>query len=240
MKAKEAALGIAIFAIVFPAAGYSADMGKTAYHRHRHYAHVSETGRIMFRGNSLEAKIHFCSECHGQSGRGFRGYYPIPQLAGQQVQYLENQFKALSEHRRDNPVAKRFMVPVIASVDPAIRTGIAEYFSTRTARPAGGGPKNLVAQGRKIFEEGLPDENVPACSACHGADAKGSDMVPRLAGQLYAYTVAQLSGWSKGYRAKDSASAEDENTMKPIASSMNKQQIEAVAAYVSRLSEPGS
>ncbi|MFY9639876.1 MAG: c-type cytochrome [Rhodomicrobium sp.] len=221
MRAREAALGIAIFAIVFSPAAEAARRGGASK-------------------GALQAKIQYCTECHGHSGRGYRGYYPIPQLAGQQVQYLENQFKALSEHRRDNPVAKRFMVPVIASVDPGMRTAIAEYFNTRTARTVGGGPRKLVAQGKKIFEEGLPDENVPACSACHGADGKGSDMVPRIAGQMYAYLVAQLSGWGKGYRAKDPTSAEDENTMKPIASSMTKEQITAVSAYLSRLSDAGS
>jgi hypothetical protein len=31
--------------------------------------------------------------------------------------------------------------------------------------PVGGGPRNLVATGQKIFEEGLPEANVPACSS---------------------------------------------------------------------------
>ncbi len=224
-----------LLSVVLPVVGHSADMGKTAFHRHRHHAHSAETGETAFHRNGLQAKIHFCTECHGPSARGFRGYYPIPQLAGQQVQYLENQFKALAEHRRDNPVAKRFMVPVVQSIDPAMRTAIAEHFSALKPRPAGGGPKNLVEQGKKIFAEGVPDENIPACAACHGEAGKGSDMVPRIAGQMYAYTVAQLSGWGKGYRAKDPVSAEDANTMQPIASSMTKEQISAVAAYVSRL-----
>ena len=29
----------------------------------------------------LAAKIHYCTTCHGISGQGFRGYYPIPRLA---------------------------------------------------------------------------------------------------------------------------------------------------------------
>ena len=217
MGVRTAALAAAIFALVFSPSASAADMS-----------------RGHFKKASLEAKIQYCGECHGWSGQGYRGYYPIPRLAGQQAQYLENQFKALVDHRRDNPVAKRFMVPVAETVRPETTTALAEYFSTLQAKPAGGGPKDLAGEGKRIFDEGVPAANVPACAACHGADAKGTDTVPRLAGQMYAYTLAQLSNWAKGYRAKDPVSGE-ENTMKPIASSMTKEQMEAVAAYVSRL-----
>ena len=167
-------------------------------------------------------------------GPGLSCLLPHTAAARQQVQYLQNQFTALAGHNRDNPVAKRFMVPVAES-SPAMRTAIAEYFSALKAPPAGGGPKTLMAQGKQIFEEGLPNENVPACAACHGSNGEGSDLVPRLAGQMYAYTVEQLNGWGKGYRGKDPVSPENPNTMQAIATSMTKEQITAVAAYLSRL-----
>lgn len=218
MKAGAAAIGTAILVIVFSCAGQAAGKARNDVPK-----------------GTIAAKVQYCSECHGLSARGFRGYYPIPQLAGQPVQYLENQFTALSGHNRDNPVAKRFMVPIIEGISPEKRTALAQYFSALKPRPNGGGPKNLVATGKKIFEEGLPDENVPACAACHGSNGEGSDLVPRLAGQMYAYTAAQLEGWGKGYRAKDPVSPGDPNTMQAIATSMTKEQIQAVAAYVSRL-----
>ena len=218
MKASGAAIATNILAIVLSPAGQAADMGGHRFHK-----------------GALQAKIEYCTKCHGASGQGYHGSYPIPQLAGQQAQYLENQFKALSEHSRDNPISKKFMVPVINSVGPDMQTAIAEHFSALKARPAGDGPKNLVAQGKKIFEEGEPDKNLPACSACHGTDGKGSNTAPSLAGQMYAYTVAQLKGWGKGYRSKDPASPENPNTMQPIAEGMTKEQIAAVSAYLSRL-----
>jgi len=54
-----------------------------------------------------------------------------------------------------------------------------------------------------------------------------------LAGQMYAYTVEQLAGWEKGYRGKDPVSPGETNTMQPIAAGMTKDQIRAVAAYLS-------
>ena len=98
----------------------------------------------------------------------------------------------------------------------------------------GGGPRNLVATGQKIFQEGIPEANVPACSACHGPDAKGEAAIPRLAGQLYPYTVRQLSGWSK---ERGQAAAKDDTTavMTAISHNLTPPQIDAIAAYLSYL-----
>src|SRR5215468_2108488 len=51
----------------------------------------------------FEAKVQYCKTCHGLSGQGFRGAYPMPRLAGQQPEYLENQLRAFIERRRTNP-----------------------------------------------------------------------------------------------------------------------------------------
>ena len=112
--------------------------------------------------------------------------------------------------------------------------------SPNTLAPSKQGPpatalKISWRREKKIFEEGEPDKNLPACSACHGANGTGSDTVPSLAGQMYAYTVAQLKAWGKGYRRKDPVSPENPNTMQPIAEGMTKEQIAAVSAYLSRL-----
>ena len=52
----------------------------------------------------LQAKINYCKTCHGVSGQGYRGAIPMPRLAGQQPEYLENQLRAFIERRRTNPV----------------------------------------------------------------------------------------------------------------------------------------
>ena len=64
---------------------------------------------------------------------------------------------------------------------------------------------------------------------CHGAEGKGNGPFPRLAGQLYAYVVAQLTNW--GHERTE----ENSQIMAPIAHGLTKPQIEAVAAYVSGL-----
>ena len=52
----------------------------------------------------FKAKTDYCKTCHGVSGQGFRGSFPMPRLAGQQPEYLQNQLQAFIEHRRTNPV----------------------------------------------------------------------------------------------------------------------------------------
>lgn len=85
--------------------------------------------------------------------------------------------------------------------------------------------------GKQIYEDGLPEANVPACSTCHGSEGKGQNEIPQLAGQLYDYTVGQLTSWTK-VRGQESA-VDTSAIMAPTAHNLTRSQIEAVAAYVS-------
>ncbi|CAL79922.1 Putative cytochrome c family protein [Bradyrhizobium sp. ORS 278] len=179
--------------------------------------------------NGFEAKLLYCKTCHGQSGQGYHGFFPIPRLAGQPSQYVENQLRAFIEHRRSNPV----MFNVAHALSPAMVTALASHFKALDPKPLGGAPRGSVAAGRQIYESGLPDSNVPACSACHGDDGKGQRDIPRLAGQLYAYTVGQLTGWRS--ERGQGAAADSSAIMTQTAHNLTRAQVEAVAAYVANL-----
>jgi cytochrome c553 len=153
----------------------------------------------------------------------------MPRLAGQQPQYMENQLRAFVERRRTNPI----MTNVAHVLTPSMIAGLVAHFSHLDPGPIGGAPRGLAAKGKQIFDEGLPESNVPACSACHGTDAKGQNEIPRLAGQLYEYTVGQLTGWGK-IRGQGTA-VDTSAIMAPTAHNLSRSQIEAVAAYVSYL-----
>ena len=43
-----------------------------------------------------------------------------------------------------------------------------------------------------IFEKGIPEQGVPPCNVCHGANAEGNAIFPRLAGQHAPYLVKQI------------------------------------------------
>ncbi len=181
---------------------------------------------------NLRAKAAYCTDCHGHSGQGYRGYYAIPRIAGQTSEYLENQLLAFRERRRDSDMPLK--MAKVHGLSTAVSVALANHFEEVHARPIGGAPRGQIEQGKKIFEEGIPDANVPACSACHGPEAMGDGQNPRLAGQLYPYTVKELINWRRG--SSQNASGEDTSAvMAPIAQSLNRQQIEAVAAYLSFL-----
>jgi cytochrome c553 len=173
----------------------------------------------------VQAKLQYCEVCHGVSAQGFLGYYPIPRLAGQQIAYIENQLQGFSEHKRTNNI----MFNVGHVLSPAMIKALATGFHDLNPKPLGNAPRELVAAGKQIYEEGAPGANVPACASCHGKEAKGDGQFPRLAGQLYAYVSLQLTNWSKE-RAENTS-----DIMTPIARGLTDAQIKAVAAYVSYL-----
>jgi cytochrome c553 len=178
----------------------------------------------------VAAKLAYCEVCHGVSAQGFHGYYPIPRLAGQQTEYLENQLHAFTEHRRTNNI----MFNVGHVLSPAMVAVLAADFHDLDPKPLGGAPKDLVAAGKKIFEEGIPSGNVPPCGSCHGPDAKGNGPFPRLAGQLFDYVSSKLTNWDKE-RGQDPNNPDTSAIMEPIAHGLSEPQIKAVAAYVSYL-----
>jgi len=75
---------------------------------------------------------------------------------------------------------------------------------------------------------------VAACAACHGPNATGRDQFPRLAGQLYPYVIKELTNWSSE-RGQVQDKPDTSFIMQPVAHSLTKPEIEAVAAYVSSL-----
>ncbi len=193
-------------------------------------AQAEDKGKADVSPQELKAKIDYCKTCHGLSGQGFRGSYPMPRLAGQQPEYIENQLQAFIEHRRNNPV----MFNVAHALSPSMLKAVAEQFRDLNPKPLGGAPKDLVAEGKKIYQDGIPKAEVPPCASCHGPDAKGADAFPRLAGQLNDYIFRKLTNWDKE-RGQDKAKPDNSAIMGPIAHNLTEAQIKAVAAYLSYL-----
>ena len=190
--------------------------------------HAEDSATVSPR--DLQAKINYCKTCHGTNGQGFRGAYPMPRLAGQQTEYLENQLQAFIDRRRTNPV----MFDVAHVLSPAMLKGLGAHFKDLNPKPLGGGSKELASAGKKIYDEGVPEANVAPCSSCHGPEGKGDGAFPRLAGQLNDYVFNKLVNWSKE-RGQDRSKPDTSAIMEPIAHGLTEQQVKAIAAYVSFL-----
>ena len=179
----------------------------------------------------LQAKIAYCENCHGVSAKGFHGYYPIPRLAGQQPEYIKNQLEAFLEHRRTNNI----MFNVAHVLSPPMLDALTENFQNLNPKPlTTAAPEDVIAAGKKIYEEGIASSDVPPCAGCHGPDAKGNGQFPRLAGQLSDYVFNKLANWAKE-RGQNPANPDTSAIMAPIAHSLDQQQIKAVAAYLNHL-----
>jgi cytochrome c553 len=180
---------------------------------------------------ALQSKIEYCLTCHGPSAEGARGAFPIPRLAGQQVKYLENQLRNFILHQRQNNV----MSNAVHTMGSAEMAAIAAYFNGLNPKPFGGAPKEPVADGKKIYEAGIPEADVPACVSCHGPEAKGAGAFPRLASQLNDYISNKLTNWEKDRGKTPAAPGEAAATMKSVAHRLTDTQVTAVAAYLSSL-----
>jgi cytochrome c553 len=164
-----------------------------------------------------------CGWCHGMSGQG---YSKAPRLAGQTKDYLVNQLRAFTTHERDETLGVKYMWNATAHLDPLTADKLAAYFSALPPEAAKDGESDLVAKGKAIYENGVPDENIPACQACHGPEAQGVREIPRLGGLSFLYLRRRLEDWAQGRDAWGTP-------MPKIAAYLSPNQIAALASFMS-------
>lgn len=87
----------------------------------------------------------------------------------------------------------------------------------------------MLDAGRRVFNEGNPDQGVPACAGCHGVNGIGNARYPRLAGQYPAYVLDQMAQFADGRRSND------KRLMQTIASRLGGTETRAVAEYIASL-----
>jgi cytochrome c553 len=140
---------------------------------------------------TLAAQV--CSNCHGLDGNSTSPAFP--RLAGQQVDYIVSQLTNFRGHERIDPPGYQYMWGLSRHLTDEQISSLAQYYSSQTVRrdPAKLQDAKLLATGKDIFEKGLPEANVIACSACHGPTGQGMAAFPRLANQHADYLLKQLN-----------------------------------------------
>ncbi len=139
---------------------------------------------------AAKVAVNLCSACHGPRGDSISPTFP--KLAGQQKDYLAAQLRALKTRNRTDPEAHDYMWGMAATVPDSLIEPLAEYYASQKPAPGKPGDPRLIAQGEKLFERGDSARQIPACAGCHGANAAGQTIFPRLAGQHAAYIERQL------------------------------------------------
>jgi cytochrome c553 len=172
--------------------------------------------------DAIASTVHMCSSCHGPEGRSISPTFP--RLAGQQKEYLSVQLKAFRDHTRADPHAHTYMCGMAARLSDQTIDGLAAYYASQTPEPGTQDNSPAVAAGKTIFENGVPDRDIPACNGCHGDQAQGIATFPRLAGQHRPYIEVQLAAFASNSRANE--------IMHENAKNLTEEQIHALAAFL--------
>jgi cytochrome c553 len=164
-----------------------------------------------------------CVACHSSDGNATMSAYP--KLAGQHAAYLVKQLSEFKSGKRANAVMAGFA----GALSPLDMQHIAAWLASQKMTPGAAKNKATVAWGEKIYRGGIASKNVPACAGCHSPNGAGIPVqYPRLGGQNFDYTVAQLKAFRDGVRTNGPS-------MLTIAAKLSDKEIEAVADYISGL-----
>ena len=139
--------------------------------------------------------VQVCASCHGVNG--ISNSPMIPNLAGQQKDYLVNQLQDYRDRSRSNLYAVQYMWGMAGPLTDKQIQELADYFSKQMPVKAKNTKVNdpQLARGKVIFEKGIPEQGVIQCNSCHGPSGEGIASFPRLAGQQAYYLTQQLNIW---------------------------------------------
>jgi len=169
-----------------------------------------------------------CSSCHGMTGVSVSPNFP--NLAAQTPMYLAAQLRDFRSHGRSDPAGFEYMWGLSRKLTDEQIEGLADYYAHQApARATTKGDPARIAVGERIFHEGVPGKNVPACVSCHGDRGQGNGQFPRLAGQHADYVVKQLVVFQRTNQRPTAA------MMKIVAHELSGPEIESVAAYLQAL-----
>jgi cytochrome c553 len=164
-----------------------------------------------------------CAICHGAEGESSTPLFP--RLAGQHADYVARQLADFQSGRRKSPV----MAPMARELSAADMQAIGRWFESKPTHAHAVADPALAAQGRSVYERGIPAAGVPACRKCHGVQGEGTDTLPRVGGQHAAYLENQLRAFLKRERTNDN------EVMQTIASRIGDAELRAVSSYMSGL-----
>jgi cytochrome c553 len=182
-----------------------------------------ELGNPQLSAATVAAQV--CSNCHGLGGQSTSPNFP--NLAAQPAAYVAAQLRGFRGQSRQDPAGFEYMWGLSRHLSDEQVDGLAAYYAAQSAMalPAVG-PAETIAEGRTLYEAGIADRSVPACSTCHGQHGEGMAAFPRLAGQHQDYVMKQLLVFQRTDLRPEGS------VMKTVAHGLTPTDIAAVAAYV--------
>ncbi|HTW75325.1 MAG TPA: c-type cytochrome [Steroidobacteraceae bacterium] len=177
------------------------------------------------RAAAERAAVGVCANCHGWRGHSIQPKFPV--LAAQHADYLLAQLRAFKAQTRGDPDALAYMWGMASPLDDATMSALADYYSRQKPWAGERGDPRLIARGQQIYQHGDATEGIPPCAACHGPEAAGTDLYPRLAGQHVQYLMKQLRSFQNNLR--------DVAIMHGVAQGLKVADMHAVSEYLQAL-----
>ncbi|QEG33372.1 c-type cytochrome [Bythopirellula goksoeyrii] len=179
------------------------------------------------------AIVETCANCHGLDGTG-RGTGAFPRLAGMSEPYLVATLQAYQRGARHSGI----MEPIAARLNQVQIKEIASHYSQqepfaipKVSEPDVSGKhasQAAVVRGKRIAQEGIPEQEVGACIACHKLDrAEQNPNYPALKGQVADYLVLQL----QLFQQRNRGGTEYAELMHPMSDNLKLDQMRDVAEY---------
>lgn len=178
-------------------------------------ADAAQRERVVAAGRQASA---MCTGCHGADGNS--SMPDAPNLAGQNPVYLMIQF-----HKLDNGLRMHeTMQSIVKTLSADDRFNIAFYYSVQPVRPPSPRMRTASLAGEQIYATQF-------CVYCHGDSAKGTDRIPRLAGQQRAYLVRAMTQY------RNRSGERRDAMMSAVLDSLSDQNIASLADYLSGLGD---
>lgn len=156
----------------------------------------------------------FCANCHGEEG--ISKTPEVPNLAGQNPAYLLEQIRKFGSGERKDP----FMQGLIKVLKDEERLQAAAFYASVVVPPSPADAAQ-VAHGKELFAK--------LCVRCHGEQARGNELYPRLAGQKLPYLKTSIT------RYRDGSGIRSNQLMSIATSTLKNDDIVAVANYLTQL-----
>ena len=184
-----------------------------------------------------------CAACHGEQGAGGKkGEYP--RIAGQRVNYLENQLRNFRSRARVN--IPMFPYTQERELSDSDIKDIAAYLAgieLSNRMPTYTGKEDALTKlqmAERVMIIPRAEGNLEhgaaiyqkQCAACHGKTGKGRGMFPMLVGQYTNYLKRQVDLYLKGDRPHD------ETGTGGVLNALKEQDIQDILAYLTSIQEP--
>jgi len=196
-------------------------------------APAGQEGTAAVAAPAMAERMQACVMCHGREGRATSAGY-FPRIAGKPEGYLFNQLQNFRDGRRRNAAMNHLMQHMS---DDYLRD-IAVYFSRLDLPYPPTRPSGLTAEqahlAETLVQRGVPERQLPACVACHGASMAGR--LPAMPGLLTLpadYLIGQLGAWQTGLRH-----AKAPDCMAEVARRLTAEEVGVVARWLSARTVP--